>query len=42
MNPRERQHRASLFDDPFREPLRLRRRGADHQQEASRRVAKTI
>ena len=42
MDSREREHCAPFLDDAFGEPVRLRRRRADDQQQAAGRVAKTI
>jgi len=41
-DPRKRQNRGALLDDPFREPDGLRSRGADHDDQAPRRVANPI
>lgn len=40
--PRERENRAALLHDPIREPDRLRSRGADYDNQATRRVAHPI
>lgn len=39
---RKREHRARFLDHSFGEPVGLRRRSADDQQQASRRVAKAV